>query len=55
VAERLAIHHEEADVTLHGVGEELLGDDVAVASDGFDHLVEVGRLVAGHQEDAAAA
>ena len=52
--ERLAVHHEEPHVALVGVGQDLLCDDVAVATDRLDHLVEVGRLVARHEEHAAA-
>ena len=53
--ERLAVHHEQPHVAVVGVGQRLLGDDVAVAADRLDHLVEVGRLVARHEEHAAAA
>ena len=38
-----------------GIGEHLLGDHVTVATDRLDHLVEVGRLVTGHEEHAGAA
>ena len=37
-----------------GLGQDLLGDDVAVAAERLDHLVEVGRLVVGHEEHAGA-
>ena len=38
-----------------GIGEALLRDDVAVATHRLDHLVQVGRLVVGDEEDAGAA
>ena len=51
--EGLAVHHEQPHVTVVGVGQHLLGDHVAVAPDRLDHLVEVGGLVARHEEHAA--
>ena len=35
------VHEEEADIAVFRFGEDLLSDDVAVASDGLDHLVQV--------------
>ena len=40
--QRLAVHQEEADVALLRRRHIGLGDDVAVAPDRLDHLVEVG-------------
>jgi len=39
--EGTAVHEEHSNVALVGVGQDLLGDDVAVAADRLDHLVQV--------------
>ena len=39
--QRFPVHEEEAHVAVFRFGEDLLSDDVAVASHRLDHLVEV--------------
>ena len=52
--QRFPVHEEEPHIAVFRFGEDLLSDDVAVASDGLDHLVEIRRLVVGDEEDARA-
>src|SRR5436309_1736983 len=52
--ERLTVHEEEADIAILRLGKHFLSDDICVASDRFDHLVQIRRLVAGDEEDACA-
>ena len=54
VAQRLAVHQEQPHVALGRGRQVLLGDDVAVAADRVDHLVQVGHVVRPDEEDALA-
>jgi hypothetical protein len=47
IFKRPAVHQEQADVALLGRRDIGLGDDVAVAADRLDHLVEVGAAFFG--------
>ena len=53
--ERPAVHHEQPHVAFAGGGQVLLGDAVAVADHGVDHLVEIGPLVFADEEHVLAA
>ena len=53
--ERPAVHHEQPHVALGGGRQVFLGDAVAVAEHGVDHLVEIGPLVFADQEHVLSA
>ena len=54
VFQRLAVHHEQPHVALGRFGQVLLGDDVAVAADGFNHLVQIAQVVLADQKNPLA-
>ena len=54
VAQRPAVHQEQSSVPVFRLGEVLLSDHVAVASDRIDDLIQIRDIVRANEEHAVA-
>src|SRR5262249_42265637 len=55
VFQRGTVHDKEPHIPFGRFGQVLLGNDIAIAAHGLDHLIEVSQVVLANQKYALAA